>query len=212
MALLARLNPDARFVGVDASATMLERARATLARQGMRNVELLCDDMTRLDAIADASKDCVVCTMSLHHAPDQATLVRTLRQVRRVLKPDGGFYLADFGRLRRVATQRFLANDRRQRQTAQFTQDFFNSLQAAFSVGELSDAVAVLGSGVKRYRTALAPFMVIFRSAARREPDEATRHLARNWYGAMTPEQRREFRNFCRWFRAGGLGLPFDPA
>lgn len=209
LAGLAELNPEATFIGLDASACMLECARTTLARRRLTNVELRSDDMTRLDTLDDASVDAVVCTFSLHHLPDIAALGATMQAVRRVLKPRGGIYFADFGRLKRVATQRFFAEDRVERQTAQFTSDFFHSQRAAFSVGELSQAVALLEHDLACFQTALAPFMVIFRSSPRSEIDASRKRRVQELYGQLTREQRRDFHNFSRWFRLAGLGLPF---
>ena len=39
---------------------------------------------------ADASVDCAICTMSLHHLPDTTALAATHRAIDRILKPDGG--------------------------------------------------------------------------------------------------------------------------
>lgn len=211
LAQVAKLIPQASFTGVDASAGMLDRARRTIARCGVANVELALGDMTRLVDIVDASFDCVISTMSLHHLPDETTLSDTMHAVRRVLKPGGGLYLIDFGRFKRVATQRFFAEDRSDIQPENFTRDYFNSLRAAFSVEELSRAMRVLGDGVACYATALAPFMVIFKSAARRALDERTRQAARVLYRRLGASQQRDFRLYARWLRAGGLELPFSP-
>jgi ubiquinone/menaquinone biosynthesis C-methylase UbiE len=211
LAQIAKLNPQARFTGVDASAGMLDRARRTIARCGAANVELAPGDMTRLADIADASFDCVISTMSLHHLPDETALSDAVHAIRRVLKPGGGLYLIDFGRFKRVATQRFFAEDRSDIQPENFTRDYFNSLRAAFSVKELSRAMRILGDGVTRYTTALAPFMVIFKSAARRAPDEPTRQVARALYRRLGASQQIDFRLYARWLRTGGLELPFSP-
>ncbi len=208
LAQIARLNPRAHFVGLDASANMLAQARTTLTRVGISNVELVSGDMTRLTGIEDNSMDCVICTMSLHHLPDTAALSSTMREVRRVLKQGGGLYFVDFGRFKRTSTQRFFAQDLRDSKSAQFTQDYLNSMRAAFSVKELSNAVALLGPGVVRHVTALAPFMVIFKSADRRKLETATQQLARELYGRMTVAQQNSFQSFARWFRAGGYDLP----
>src|SRR3990167_1277110 len=45
---VARLNPEVRFVGLDASPAMLECAQTTLVRAHVSNVELVQGDMTRL--------------------------------------------------------------------------------------------------------------------------------------------------------------------
>ncbi|MBJ7331286.1 MAG: methyltransferase domain-containing protein [Solirubrobacteraceae bacterium] len=47
--------------------------------------------------VPDASQDAVVMALVLHHlAPNEKTAA--LREVRRILKPGGAFYLADFAR------------------------------------------------------------------------------------------------------------------
>jgi ubiquinone/menaquinone biosynthesis C-methylase UbiE len=203
---IAQLNPDVRFIGLDASPTMLECARGTLARAQTRNVELVQGDMTRLINLDAASMDCVICTMSLHHLPNRAALHATLREVRRVLKPQGRFYLTDFGRFKRLGSQRFFADDLRQ--SAQFTEDYFNSLRAAFSVDELSEAVASLGQDVQRHVTSLAPFIVVFKSAFQRPLDAQTLQRARQAFAKLSPAHQNNFRSVANWFRASGFPLP----
>jgi len=211
LAQVARLNPQARFIGLDASPAMLELAHATVQRSKLDNVELIEGDMTRLASIGTGEVDCVTCTMSLHHLPNVAALHLAMREARRVLKTDGGAYFADFGRLRRIATLRFFAHDRADCQSAQFTEDYFNSLRAAFSVKEMAIASALLGPGMIRHRTALAPFMVVIKSHSRRRLDAPTRQLAQQTFSGLTTELQRDFRLFARWFRLAGLALPYAP-
>jgi ubiquinone/menaquinone biosynthesis C-methylase UbiE len=210
LAQIAMLNPQARFTGLDASPSMLQLARGTLARCGVNNVQLVSGDMTHLHGMEDAAMDGVVCTMSLHHLPDLPALQATLREIRRVLKPGGSLYLVDFGRLQRTSTQRFFSQDRRSCQSEQFTRDYFNSLRAAFSLAELSQAAALLGDGVIRYATPLAPFMVVFKTASRRRLDPATELTVRRQYARLTAAQQQDFRVFARWFRGAGYRLPCD--
>lgn len=208
---IARLNPQAQFTGLDASAGMLDRTCETIRRCAVANIEPVCGDMTSLSGFADASFDCIISTMALHHLPDEAALTATMHAARRVLKPGGGLYLIDFGRLKRAATQRFFAEDRSDIQPEKFTRDYFNSLRAAFSVEQLSRAAQSFGDGVTRYATALAPFMVIFRSAPRRGPDASNRQMARIQYEQLSAGQQDDFRLYARWLHAGGLDLPLDP-
>lgn len=208
LAQIAGLNPDMHFVGIDASSTMLECAQSTLARANINNVELLHGDMTRLVGLEDGSMDCVISTMSLHHLPDRMALCSTLREVRRVLKPQGRFYLVDFGRLKLLRTQRFFADDLQQ--SKQFTEDYFNSLRAAFSVEELSDAMAPLGPDVTRHVTVLASFIVVFRSAFQRQMDPQTLQRAKEIYADLPTAHQDNFRNIARWFRISGYALPCD--
>jgi SAM-dependent methyltransferase len=205
---VARLNPDVHFVGLDASPAMLECAQSTLARAHVRNVKLVQGDMTRLMEMDDGSMDGVICTMSLHHLPDHAALCATLGEVRRVLKPQGRFYLVDFGRLKLHRTQRFFADDLRQ--PPQFTEDYFNSLRAAFSVEELSVAVAPLGPDLQRHVTVLAPFLVVFRSAFQRPMDPQTLQRAKEAFANLSATHQDNFRSVANWFRVSGYALPCE--
>jgi arsenite methyltransferase len=208
LAQAARLNPDLRFIGLDASPTMLQCAQNTLTGAHVSNVELVQGDMTRLSDLDDGSMDCVICTMSLHHLPNLTALHATLREIRRVLKPQGRFYFVDFGRLKLQSTQRFFADELRQ--SAQFTEDYFNSLRAAFSVEELSAAVALLGPDVQRHVTALAPFLVVFRSAFQRPMDPQTLRRAKDAFATLSPAHQHNFRSMSTWFRRSGYTLPYD--
>ncbi len=205
---LARLHPGARFVGVDASRPMLRRARRTLDSGGAGGVALRRGDLTALRALPDAAFDCVTCTLSLHHLPDLDALHRAAREMSRVLRPGGGVYVADFGRLRRAATQRHFAHQRAAEQGPTFTADYFNSLRAAFSVAELDAALAALGPGVRRHQTALAPFMVVYRRGVHGADDAAALARARAALARLTPSQRRDCRALAAWFAAGGLPTP----
>ena len=205
---VARLNPQSRFLGLDASSAMLQQARATLQRCGIGNADLVQGDMTDLASFRDGCVDCVICTMSLHHLADVAALERALCEARRVLKGGGGAYVVDFGRLKRLATQRHFALKWRLEQSPAFTQDYLQSLQAAFSVDELTGAAAALGADIERCITPLAPFMIVFRSRPRRTWSAEDQVRARRLYANLGGDQRRKFRVLARWWRAARCDLP----
>lgn len=211
LALLARLNPDCQFTGIDASAAMLELARQTLDRLHIDNVELRQGDMSALDGIASASADAVVSTMTLHHLGDAAMLERCMCEANRLLTPNGGIYMVDFGRLRREATQAFFATERRDEQPALFTEDYYNSLRAAFSLDEIRHAARTLGATVHVRRTFLVPFLVAIRSRRTLPPRAATVAAARTSYAALSPRQQYDFRDLARFFGHGGFSLAFRP-
>jgi ubiquinone/menaquinone biosynthesis C-methylase UbiE len=204
---MAQLNPEAQFIGLDASEAMLNIARDSLSRDGITNVKLMHGNMSSLTDIDDLSVDCVICTMSLHHLPDLSSLADTFSEIRRVLKTGGGLYIADFGRLKRRSTQRFFAYDRSEEQSSRFTTDYLESLAAAFSVEELRNATNLLGLELKVYETIPAPFMVIIKNADRRDLDAATKRRAVEMYDGLTSIQKRDFNNIARWFRLTGYGL-----
>jgi len=208
---IARINPATHFVGLDASQAMLDRARETIRRCGIANAESIRGDMTTLSQFGDAAFDAVISTMSLHHLQDEVALARTMQAVRRVLKAGGALYLIDFGRCKHKVTQRFFAHERRDSQPEAFTRDYMNSLRAAFSVDELARAVQVFDRRLSRFQTALTPFMILFKTPPRRQPDQTNRRMARTLYSGLSAAQRYDFDRFARWFRLGGLALPFTP-
>lgn len=205
---IARLNPGASFIGLDASEGMLGQAAATLRRRAVRNVRLASGDIRCLEDFADASIDVVTSTLSLHHLPDLADLEACFREIRRVLKPGGGLFLIDFGRFRRRQTQEFFATDRAERQPALFTEDYRNSLRAAFSYEDFRALAGLLGANVSVQRTWLAPFMIVLKSPARRTPELADLQRARKMFRELRPEQQEDFRDFARLFEYGGMDLP----
>jgi SAM-dependent methyltransferase len=146
--------------------------------------------------------------MSLHHLADVVALNRALREARRVLKAEGGAYIVDFGRLKRLATQRHFALNWRHKQSATFTRDYLQSLQAAFSVDELTSAAAAMGGSIERCVTPLAPFMIVFRSRPRRTWSAEDQRAARRLHADLDADQRRKFRVLARWLRAARCDLP----
>ncbi|HEX7500156.1 MAG TPA: methyltransferase domain-containing protein [Polyangia bacterium] len=83
--ILARRSPAARFVSVDVSAESLALARATVAREGLTNVEFRQADLFALP-FADTSFDHAFVCFVLEHLrrPEDA-----LRALLRVLRPGG---------------------------------------------------------------------------------------------------------------------------
>ena len=74
----------------DLSAGMLETARQNTAH--LHADYAVCDAMAR--PYADNAFDVVIANMMLYHVPD---IARALREIRRVLKPEGRFFAATFG-------------------------------------------------------------------------------------------------------------------
>ena len=78
-----------RVIAVDASTSMLDRAKTRLA--GVQDVELRAGELEALP-IADGELDAAVISLVLHHAPDPR---RVIAQAMRVLKPGGRLLLVD---------------------------------------------------------------------------------------------------------------------
>jgi SAM-dependent methyltransferase len=196
------------FVGIDLSDEMLARAREAVSAQDLRNVTFRRGDITRLEGIADRSVDAVYSTMVLHHLETTAHLDQVFTEVRRVLKPDGGIYLVDFGHLKTEKTIRYFAHQYADRQPPLFTVDYLNSLNAAFEVTDWKAALARhLADRAKLYSTFLVPYMVAVKSAPRRELPGALCKRLRALRNRLPAHHQTDFNDLRTFFRLGGLRL-----
>jgi ubiquinone/menaquinone biosynthesis C-methylase UbiE len=91
---LKRRHPHVHVVGLDPDPRALARAQRKAARAGL-SVQLTQGFGDRLPH-PPASFDRVVSAFMLHHLPTEEK-EPTLREVRRVLKPEGALHLLDFG-------------------------------------------------------------------------------------------------------------------
>lgn len=80
-----------RVIAVDASSSMLERARA-LTAGGETEIDFRLGDLAHLP-LADGEADVAVAHMVLHHAPDPS---RAVAELARVVAPGGQVLLGDF--------------------------------------------------------------------------------------------------------------------
>lgn len=205
LAMIAKLNPDSRFIGIDLSEPMLSRAREHVRSEGVHNVEFRLQDISDLRSVADATVDAVISTMALHHLPSVALLVRTFAEAARVLKHGGGVYLVDFGHLKADRSIRYFAYQYADRQPELFTEDYLNSLRAAFALDDFRRAGAALQGRARMYQTFLAPFMVAFKSAIRRDEDSALSDRLREMRESLPHHHRVDLRDLVTFFRLGGL-------
>ena len=210
LAMVARLNPDVRFVGVDLSEEMLERARAYVTEQGLGNVAFQQADVTDLGFLGDASVDAVFSTVALHHLPDVGHLERTFAEVARVLRPGGGLYLVDFGHLKSEKSIEYFAYQYSDRQPELFTLDYLYSLRAAFPLADFQRlADRYLAGRARVYSTFLMPFMVVVKSPPRAgEVPPGVRAGLAALREALPSYHRTDLKDLRTFFRLGGLGSP----
>jgi SAM-dependent methyltransferase len=96
LVLLKRTHPDAEVVGLDPDPKALRRAKRKAERA---SVSIGLDQGFSGDMhYPDRSFDRVLSSFMFHHL-DAVEKERTLREVRRVLKPDGVFHMVDFAGL-----------------------------------------------------------------------------------------------------------------
>jgi ubiquinone/menaquinone biosynthesis C-methylase UbiE len=91
---LAGLVPEGEVVGSDLSVEMVSAADERARRQGIRNVAFFQADVTNLPEHFAEQFDFVYCSFSFHHYTEP---VRALKEMRRVLRPDGYLFIVDAG-------------------------------------------------------------------------------------------------------------------
>lgn len=205
LAMIAQLVPEARYMGVDLSAPMLELGAKLLRERNIKNTELREADITNISFLPDHSVDAVMSTLTLHHLPDKLTLDRTFAEVKRVLKPGGGVFILDFGRLHSLQSMHYFAHQYADRQSALFTEDYWNSLRAAFSKADYQSAVEPLRGQATLYSTFLAPYMVALKSASRIEDAGPVKQRLRQLTATLAPHQQVDLKDLSTFFRFGGL-------
>lgn len=209
LAQVARVNPEAHFLGVDASASMLELARETVARQALTNVEFMAGYIQSLPDLPDGGFDLVMSTMSLHHLPDTATLAASFREAARLLKPGGALYLADFARLKRDSSRRYLVERSAREQSELFRTDFLNSLRAAFSVDEFRNAAeAAFGKRVRVVAMRPVPVMLAVWRGEPQPLSEMAQAQCAEIFQSLNVQQQCDFQDLRRFFGLGGLASP----
>ena len=90
--------------GVDINEMHIRLAAREKARRGLYNIDFGVDNAQLLSSVTDSSYDVVICTESAHHYPDKEAF---LKQVARVLRPNGYFLLAELLRRDDKSPSRF---------------------------------------------------------------------------------------------------------
>lgn len=206
LAMVARLNPETHFIGMDLSNEMLDKARDYVAQQNLSNIEFRQGDITQLTTFSDASIDAVMSTVVLHHLPDLDALEKTFTEIKRVLKPGGGLYLVDFGHLKSEKSIQDFAYQYVDRQAELFTLDYLYSLRAAFWPHDFSSLyqkhLSLFG---EFYKTFVMPYMMVVKSPARRKPDSALKQQLDTLKLSMPKYHQTDLKDLMIFFKLGGL-------
>ncbi|MBA4386796.1 MAG: hypothetical protein C0404_02375 [Verrucomicrobia bacterium] len=206
LCMVAGMNPSVKFIGFDLSEEMLGYARQYAAECGLKNIEFRHSDITKLESLGDASVDAVFSTLALHHLPDEEHLDKVFAEVARVLRPDGGVYLLDFGLLKTDAAIRLFAYQYAHCQPEVFTIDYYNSLLAAFP-SECFDRLARkhLAGRAKTFFAFPGPYNVAVKSPARNTVNGRVVTLLAGYAVALQGSQASDLKGLRISFGLGGL-------
>lgn len=202
---IAALNPEIEFVGVDMSQEMLKHARIHVTNAGISNASFLTADITELEQFASHSIDGVMSTVSLHHLPTEGHLEGCFREIRRILKPEGAIYLADFGRLKTLKSVIFFAYMNRDHDPHQLLLDYERSLRAAFLLSDFERLAAeLLPATVNVYSTFKVPLLIVLKTQDKILPP-AKVEILNQMRQELQPRFKRDLDDMRAFFKLGGL-------
>lgn len=142
MVRLAQAAPEARITAVDASGPMISIARAAVAKAGLSDRIALVEGYLPGLPLPDRSFDAVVSNSLLHQLPDPAAF---WGEVKRLAKPGGAVFVMDLFRPASEAEARRIVEAAAAGEDQLLKDDFYNSLLAAFSLGEVAVQLADAG-------------------------------------------------------------------
>ena len=147
--LMVQQRPQWQVIGIDLAQSMLEVGQKNIEQSGLQSqIQLELVDAKQLP-YPDAHFDMVVSNSLVHHLPHPLPF---LRELKRVLKPNGGILLRDLMRPDSLETLEAIvereAGDCNERQKGLFR----DSLHAAFTLEEVQDLLQQAGLiGIKVY-------------------------------------------------------------
>jgi len=206
LCMVARLNPDIQFIGVDLSSEMLVKAEAHVKDLKLTNVEFRQEDITQLNSFSNSSIDAFMSTVVLHHLPDINALENTFSQIKRILKPQGGLYLVDFGHLKTEKAINTFAYQYADRQAELFTLDYLYSLQAAFWPEDFQHCYKTqLSEFGDFYKTFIVPYMMVVKSPVKRPLNNSLKSKLNGIRQSMPNYHKTDIKDLIDFFRFGGL-------
>lgn len=135
---LARLYPDCRVIGIDASAPMIQLGERAVKAAGLAHrITLRCE---RHEEVADSRiADAAISNSLLHHLPNPLLFWQKLRQL---VKPGAPVLVMDLLRPESPEAAQAIVDQYATGEPDILRRDFYNSLLAAFTEDEIGSQLA----------------------------------------------------------------------
>lgn len=203
--LLAKLNPQIQFVGVDLSGDMLKLAQKNKESLGINNVEFVVDDITQLSKLSDKSFDGVFSSVALHHVSTEKDLYAVFNQVERILTGPKALYITDFILLKNPKSIDYLLELNWQ-QPELFRLEYLNSLKASFDLAHFKKAHELVHINFKIYYTKLANFFMIMKTPSLMVQENMKfNQLFKEEVRKLSTKNLQTYKDLSLMFRVSGL-------
>lgn len=201
---IAELNPAITFHGVDLSDSMLETAKIYAKSKNINNIIFYKGDITNLSFLQDKFADAVISTMALHHLPSHQLLENCFSEINRILKPNGGLYLVDFGRLKSLKSVIYFAYINAKQQPHLFTLDYERSLRAAFAPEDFQRLQKTNFAHATTLSTFLMPILTLIKTQDRPLTPALSQRI-NEMRRALPKKYLRDLDEIRTFFKLGGL-------
>jgi len=140
--LLAQKQPQIKITAIDLSAEMLKVAEREVQSAALgQQIVLQMGDAKKLP-FADNHFDGIFSNSIIHHIPKP---IQVMREVKRVLKPNGLIFFRDLKRLDSVADIDAIVNQYTKNDTKDQRKLFRDSLFAALTIEEMAEIISSVG-------------------------------------------------------------------
>ena len=205
MMALAKLHPEARFVGLDGDEGCVDAARAAARTGGVTNVRWLVTELNDLDRFADDAFDVIVSSFALHQLSATRDLRRCMVHLRRILSRGGRIGVADFVRPRSSWSMQALARVA----PATLAGAGADLLRAAFTAEQLhhvAEATGLMDRAHARHHVARpVPLIQVIQSPPTGDPTPEFAHSLARLTDRLSEPARQELDTLARLLLRGGV-------
>lgn len=203
LCLVAKMNPQIMFYGIDLSESMILLAKENCERLNIKNIEFIVDNISELKNVPNNYFDGAISTVALHHLPQLEDLENFFMNLKRVLTINYAIYFTDFLLPKNKSTINFLLNFNKE-QPAIFAKDYEYSIKAAYSKKDFLHLKKKYLPRLNIYTTAASNFLMILKTEFN-EPSKEAKEISNFEFSKLSKENKFNYRLMQILFYVGGL-------